>query len=541
LHYIVRLLYDFEPKEFLKQTWFEGIMMAILVIDFFGYNLFGKLLIQTFFEELGFQSYRDISTVFIQSYLLIIVGVEIGKSSTLIPIIKIHPANLFILSFLLIISMGTFLLMLPEMTVKAGSMSFMEALFTSTSATCVTGLTIVDTATFFTYKGQAIILLLIKLGGLNIVAFGSFIALAAKFGVGVKHHSVIEGFINKESIFSSHSMFGKIIAWSIAVEVIGATIIYFLWDVNVPFINIEQKVFYSFFHSVSAFNNAGFSVFTDGLFNDYVRHNFLVHIVIAALVFFGSLGFTSLFDLFTVKKLRQRLKYPWKHIEFSTKISLYFSIGLVLIGAILFFVLEKNNTLHGQNTFEAMITSLFQSITTRTAGFNTIDIGSMTVPTLFVFLTLMFIGASSSSTGGGIKTSTFALLFASTVSAIKDNRNIELFKRTIPTSMIKKAFAILIFYLLLNLLGVFLLSITETEILHNPNYSVMNLLFEQVSAMGTVGLSTGITSHLSETGRVIIIFSMFIGRVGTLTLAYALGNDLLSRNYKYPEGYTMVG
>jgi len=252
------------------------------------------------------------------------------------------------------------------------------------------------------------------------------------------------------------------------------------------------------------------------------------------------LGFMAIFDIFDIKKIKERVKYPWKQYSFSTKIALYFSIGLIVFGAIMFYFLESGISIKEYSAWEIIITSLFQSIT-RTSGFSTVDIGSLSLPMLIVFLFLMFVGSSSSSTGGGIKTSTFALLWSSTIATIRGRKKAELFQKSISNDLLFKAYSVFIFFIVGNLICIFLLSITEQDILLKEGRSMMDLIFEEVSAFGTVGLSTGITNQLSPMGRIIIIISMFVGRLGTLTVAFALSKKPISTSYKYPNGHTMIG
>ncbi len=540
LNFVVKILYTYEPRKFFRKNWFEGLLMLFLIVEGISYNFFDSLVLSRLFIGIGIEKITDYYTIFIQMYFLVVVFVQIARTSTILPSFKLHPSLIFILSFLALIVGGTVLLMLPEMTVQAGSMELIDAFFTSTSATCVTGLIVEDTATFFTFKGQFVLLILIKLGGLNIIAFGSFLALMAKFGVGVKHHSVIEDFVNKESFISAKGMLGRVIIWSFAIEIIGTLLLYYSWNDALPFETSGDRLFFSLFHSFSAFNNAGFSLMTDGLFNDYLKYNYLTHNIISLLVFLGALGFVAMFDLFGWRNIKNRIENPWKQITFSTKIALNFSLALVVLGTVLFYVLEANNTLADHSFIGKVTTSLFQSVT-RTSGFNTVDIAALGIPMTIVMLFLMFVGSSSSSTGGGIKTSTFALLWATTISTIRSKKNIELFKKTISNDLVFRAFAVFVFFVVGNLICIFLLSITESDILNQANRSILDIIFEEVSAFGTVGLSTGITSELSPIGKIIIIASMFIGRIGTLTVAFALGKKAISTGYKYPQGHTMVG
>ncbi|MGC6533174.1 MAG: TrkH family potassium uptake protein [Flavobacteriales bacterium] len=547
LHYIVRIIADFKPWEFIKRNWFEGLLMFLLLVEGVSYNLFDTLVLEHLFERLGIQGYRDLSTVFLQLYVVTVVFVGLGRSRSVLPRFRLNPAVIFISSFLAIILIGTGLLMLPEMTTNPGSMNFLDAIFTSTSATCVTGLMVEDTPTFFTFKGQLVLLILIKLGGLNIIAFGSFLALAARFGLGVKQHDVVEDFVNRDAFVSGRSMLGRVVIWSTAIELVGAVAMFFSWHETLDgqlFRHVGDKVFYSLFHSVSAFNNAGISLFTDGLANAEfgIETNYFIHWCVTLLVFFGALGMVAIFDLFSIRSLRERMEKPWKQIRFPTKIALYFSLILVAVGAVAYIFLEYQGTLAGHDSFFGKITTaMFQSVT-RTSGFNTVDIGSIGVPMLFLLIVLMFIGSSSSSTGGGIKTSTFAIIYADVVATIRGKANAELYKRTISAVLKSRAYSVLLFFITINVVCFFLLAITESHILATEGRSFIDLVFEEVSALGTVGLSTGITADLSAAGKVVIMASMFVGRVGTLTVAFALtGSGVTAKNYKYPEGHTMVG
>ena len=275
--------------------------------------------------------------------------------------------------------------------------------------------------------------------------------------------------------------------------------------------------------------------------NTEVINNTFIHTVIMILFFLGGFGMIYVFDLFEIRRLRERMKFPWKTIEFGTKVSLYFTLGLLVFGGVIFLIFEWDNTLKGQNLLGKVITSLFESMTTRNAGFNIVDTAAIGMPVMIVFLFLMFIGASSGSAGGGIRTSTFAIMWASLISTIKGKKHTELFKRTISNDVVLKAYAIFLFFIVGNVIGPFILAISEADLLATGKYDFMDLVFEHVSAASTVGLSTGLTSELSVTGKVVLIVAMFIGRVGTLTLAYLVGKKVISTNYKYPSGHTMVG
>lgn len=537
LQYLTRFIYDFHPKAFLRRTWFEAFMIAVLIVEGVANFFFDTLLIHSLFVELGFKSFTEFSTVFIQLYFLIIMMVKISRTRNILPKLRLHPASLFMLSFLMLILIGCGLLMLPAMT--HNGIGFIDALFTSTSATCVTGL-MTESIHEFTFRGQVVILILIKLGGLNIIAFGSFLALASRFGLGVRHHDVIEDFVNKDSFLSARGLLGRIILWSVLIEVIGTVLIYFNWLPEIVFENTGQKMFSSVFHSVSAFNNAGISLFDEGMNDALVRNNYAIHIIIGVLIFLGALGFNAIFDIFGLRQVRQRVRKSWKSIALSSKIALYFSLIFVIGGMVAFLFLENDNTLQGEDGFAAVVSGFFQSVN-RTSGFATVDYHEVGVPFLLIMIFLMFVGASSSSTGGGIKTSTFAVIWATIGSVIRGRKHVQLYKKTISQPLIMRAFSVLIFFLFGNLVCIILLSITEGHIIEQADRGVIDLIFEEVSALGTVGLSTGITPELSNAGKIIIIISMFVGRVGTLTVAFGLGKAVISRDYQYPQGHTMIG
>jgi Trk-type K+ transport system membrane component len=540
VHYLIKILYDFHPAEFLRRTWIEGIVMIVLIIEGVSHLFFDTLIHEPVFRALNISSGVDLSLVFIQIYFFIVVIAELLRKGSILPRVKMHPAIIFILSFLGIITVGTLLLMMPEMTTSGNGMPTLDALFTSTSATCVTGLMVEDTMVFFTFKGQMVLLALIQLGGLNVIAFASFLALVARFGVAITQHDVIEDFVNRDSYLSGKSMLGRVVLWCLGIEMLGAIALGLVWSSDIPFNGLGDRIFSSIFHSVSAFNNAGITLFTDGMAHPWVATNWLAHWVITILVFFGALGMIALFDLFDPAKLRSRMRSPWKTIGFATKIALYFSFILVFIGALSFAFLEWNGVLEGMSGFGKFTTAIFQSVT-RTSGFNSVDIGSVGLPMIFIFIVLMFIGASSSSTGGGIKTSTFAVIVSDVWRTVRGFDHVQLFKRTINPTLRSRAYSVLMFFILGNMVFLFLLTITEARLLSMGEFSFVDLAFEQVSAMGTVGLSTGLTHLLSPAGKMIISLSMFIGRVGTLTVAFALGGRALETHFKYPEGHTMIG
>ncbi|MFL5728137.1 MAG: TrkH family potassium uptake protein [Cytophagaceae bacterium] len=523
LNYCGRLLYSFHRMDFLNRTWFEGVLMVIIVFN---------MVFLHFFEM---RPLHEAYQMLITNYFFVLIIYEFIKISTKINKIKLEPATTFIITFIILIGMGTLLLMLPASTVGRGSMPLIDALFTATSASCVTGLGVVETGTYFTFKGQCIILCLIQMGGLGIITFATFFSSFFSKGTGIKHQSMMQDIFSSESLLSAQGLFKQIIVITLLIEGIFAVAIFFTWGNEVYFENVNQKIFYSFFHSVSAFCNAGFSLFTDGLHAPEVRRAYMLHLVIAATIILGGLGFPVIEDVFSFKNLRERLAFPWKDWKLSSKIAIYTSAGLITMGTVAYFVLERNNSLQGMNFMERLITSFFQSVTTRTAGYNTVDFTKLTEPILIVMIFLMFIGGSSASTAGGIKTSTFYLIVVSAIATIRQRLRVEIGRRTISNDLLFKAYSLFAFAVTFNFIAVFLLCITE------EGAGFLNLTFEQVSAFGTVGLSTGITPKLSVAGKLIIITSMFVGRVGILTLALTLSRRVLITSYRYPSAHVMIG
>jgi potassium uptake TrkH family protein len=534
-NYIVRLYYSRALIKFVKEYWIETVLMTLFVLDNLFFIVTGIQLVKQLSFAFGIIHYEPFYNLILQIYILVFVWLDVVAYNEIMLNIKVKPAILFALSFLSIIVVGTLTLMLPEMTTDEGSMPLIDAIFTTVSATCVTGLIVVDTASYFTFKGQLVIMMLIQIGGIGIVSFASFFALFLKSGVGIKHQTVLQDFLSEESLYNTRTLLRQIIFYTVVIELIGAWIIFMLWDPAIQFSTLGHKLFYSVFHSISAFNNAGFSLYSLGLMEGVLRNSYILHIIIAVLIILGGIGFPTLRDLTEPSRLRERMNKPWKQWKTSTTVAINASAILIIGGMVGFYFLERNNTLAGINNVESIIIAFFQSVSTRTAGFNTVDISMLSIPTLIMFIFLMYIGASSGGTGGGIKTSTFFILMLSAISTIKGKKRLEFRRRTISFDLVNKAFTIFIFSATYILAAIFLLSITDSD---KP---IIELAFETVSAFGTVGLSTGITANLSFIGKIIITFTMFLGRVGTLTLAFAVSSPTSSKAYKYPNTHMMVG
>lgn len=564
LIYLTRLLFAIHRIDHLKKTWFEFLLIMFIVVNGVVNKVFDFKIILYYLELFSFEhplkSHQDVLSL----YLTVLIGLELIKISTRISDLNFKPAATFILIFIILILLGTAMLMLPAMTYGTPEMSyrdsmpFLDALFTSVSASCVTGLAVVDTGTYFTFKGQLVIMFLIQLGGIGIVSFATFFATFLAKGVGIKHQSIIQDFLSSESLISAKALLRKVIFITISIEFVGFILIFFSWDDSLHFRSLGQKVFFSLFHSISAFCNAGFSLFGNGLYTDMlatdtplfdgdydvsVKKMYLLHFIIAILIILGGIGFGTIEDVLSPSKIKDRLLHPWKDLKISSRIAIQTTIVLIVLGTIGFMVLESHQ-LRDRTIIEALNTSFFQSVTCRTAGFNTMAFGSsdedmgLQNPTIILCIFLMFIGACPGSTGGGIKSSTFFLIARSSFASIKGQERIEIGRRTIPNDLVRKAYSIFMFATTYNIIAIFILSITEAG---TEGVTILEIVFEQVSAFATAGLSMGITSDLTALGKVIIIISMYIGRVGTLTLALALSNKVITNSYRYPDGHVMVG
>jgi trk system potassium uptake protein TrkH len=533
LKFLIRIFYDFHPVDFIKDNRFEAFLLLLIAVDQIVNVFTGVHLVQRFLTGIGFPGIHTYYNLFIQFFFFLIIVVELGKAGRFIDYIRIGPSGLLALSFIFIILSGAGLLLLPEMTVSGISM--IDALFTSTSACCVTGLVVVDTSLCFTLKGKTIIMLLIQVGGLNIISFATLFATFYKNSAGIKMQSLIKDIVSTDKLSNTRELLRKIFLYSIFIELSGAFLLFITWPNTLIFKGIGEKIYFSLFHSVSAFNNAGFGLFTDNLYDITVRHAYNLQLVIAALIFLGGIGFIVLEDVFGIRNIRERRKVKWKRLQTHSRIALYTSGILIVAGAVVFYLVEYDNTIKGYGLYGSIVSSVFQSVTCRTAGYNTVDFTSLGQPIVIFMMFLMFIGASPGSTGGGIKTTTFSVIIRSAISTIKGRKNVEIVKHTISSDTISRAYSIALFSISLIFISTFILSITD------PEKSFLSLLFEEISAFATVGLSVGITSSLSLAGKSIIILSMYIGRIGTLTLAMALTKRIVYSKYRYSEINVLVG
>jgi potassium uptake TrkH family protein len=453
------------------------------------------------------------------------------------------PSGLFVTSFVMLILVGTAMLLVPNVTSK--NISFIDALFTATSAVCVTGLAVVDTSTAFTAIGKDLLLVLIQIGGLGLMTFTNFFAVLFKGGMSFRNHLILSDLIQSDKPNSLFSTLIKIIGYTFIIEVFGIILIQFTSG-NSIFNGTSESWMFSIFHSISAFCNAGFSTVPNGLFNGGLRYNYNFQLVICALIILGGVGFPVVLDLYDALKSWVRSFFRWvffkerfiflaRNINVHTRLVLTTTTILLAVGTVLYFITEYNNTLLDHPTFYGKaVQSFFGSVTPRTAGFNTVDMGGLMQGTILIYLLLMWIGASPSSTGGGIKTTTFAIAFSNIISLARGKNRVDIFKREVTSSSVARAFAVIFLSLLIIGISVFLISIFE------PKQELTKIAFECFSAYSTVGLSLNLTPQLGTSSKLVLIVTMFLGRVGMFTLLFGIFKKMHSSSHQYPKENVLI-
>lgn len=439
--------------------------------------------------------------------------------------IKLNPAQVLVLGFGTLILIGATLLNLPIASADGKSIGFVDALFTSASAVCVTGLVVVNTATHWSIFGKVVILILIQVGGLGLMTMATLVALVLGRKITLKERLIIQEEMNSTSLSGLVKLTKYVIISTVTIEGIGALLLSLRF---IPTYGVVKGIWFSVFHAISAFCNAGFDLTGESMipFVDDI----LVNITVMSLVIIGGLGYFVYIDITQNKR--------FKRFSLHTKLVLIISGALLLLGFLVIFILEYNNpeTL-GKLSFKGkVLASAFQSMTPRTAGFNSVDTGKLTDSVAFLTIIFMIIGGSPSSTAGGVKTTTVGLLILAVISVVKGDQDIEIYRKRVPHDIAYRALAITGVALVIVIGVAMVLSITE-------NTSFLDVLFETASAFGTVGLSRGLTPNLSIIGRLIITFTMFAGRVGPLTMVFAFAKKQREKKgtYRYPEERILVG
>jgi potassium uptake TrkH family protein len=505
------------------------ILGAFLILSFtFRFLIsYGLVADRLFYESSGFELLAIILFVLEMSRLKLDLVARL-----------INPAQLFMISFALIILIGGMLLMMPLATTTP--ISFVDAIFTSTSAVCVTGLTVVDTATRYTPLGQLIVLSLIQIGGIGVMTITSFFGIFFKETSSFREQLLIRDYLSEDSINGILKTLMKVVLITFGIEIIGAAFIYFsLQPVGLGSVGANFR--FAVFHSISAFCNAGFSNLTDNLYDVRIRENYNIHYSVANLIVLGGLGFPVLLNIYSYMKaqaiwLTEYIKHrkPYVHrvgmISFNSKLVIVSTIILLLFGALSFYLFEADFTQKGMNLNGRIAMSYFQSVTPRTAGFNNFNLDALAKPSILIMIFLMWVGASPVSTGGGVKTSTFAIAILNMFRIIRGKNHIEIHQYEIHEYSVNKAFAIIILSVVIILMGIFAIFLIDGDL------GLLKIVFECFSAFGTVGLSLNLTPLLSDGSKLILIWLMYLGRMGCITLLLSLSQTSTGPTlYRYPK------
>jgi trk system potassium uptake protein TrkH len=450
------------------------------------------------------------------------------------PKIPLSPTQYSVLAFALFILLGAALLMLPLSSSTGESLGFVNALFTATSSSCVTGLSVIDVGKRLSVFGQLVLLTLIQAGGLGIITLSTVFLSFVRKRPSMAGRMVIEDTFTHSGDRSLTSLLVDVIRFTFVIEGVGALLLFFRFA---PGHNIGEAFYLAVFHAVSAFCNAGFSLFTDSLMG--YRGDWVVNLVVCSLIVLGGIGFLVLAELKRHVPFHRR---AWSRLSLHSHIALTTTAFLITCGMVFIFLLERHNTLSTLPFYQKFLCSLFQSVTARTAGFNTLPIGEMAEATLLILILLMFIGGCSGSCAGGIKVGTFTTLVTTGISRLRGYEHTQAFHRTITQASVGRALSVTMVSALVIVISALSLLIVELKGVPHPQSQgkFIELLFEVVSAFGTVGLSTGITPTLSTAGKLILTLVMFVGRLGPLVVAMAVSRRRVL-HYRYAEENIMIG
>lgn len=521
----------------------EVIQEKMLYIDISIYFLlFAVLSAKVFFKEVIAQSLPYLSflaePVFTYILLLLLATIHLSRQFFTLIQSRIKPSFLFLSSFVFVILVGAGLLMLPNATTQP--IHFIDALFTATTSVCVTGLTTINVATSFTHIGHIIIMILIQIGGIGVMTFTSFFALSFMGRSSFTSKIMLKDILNEDRTGGLFRVILNILFVTLLIETIGAYIIYIDIRGSLPG-GMKEEIFFAAFHAISAFCNAGISTLDGNLYDPAIVHKYNVHVCIAFLIILGGLGFPIVFNYlklirhFIVNgiKILFGLQKHYVHTPHIINTHTYIVMGSTLIlligGTLLYLLFEADNTLSELPWKGKIADAFFGAVTPRTAGFNITDMSRLAPSTLILTLILMVIGAGPMSTAGGVKVTTICIALITAYNTAREKEKVEIRQREIAPFIIRRAFAIVTFYLLCTALIWWALSYTEKGV------SLYLLLFETVSALSTVGLSLNLTPSLTEAGKIIIICAMLIGRIGVLTFMVSFSKEYIKKNYTYPQ------
>jgi len=527
---VFRLINSVSFREFWRANWYEAPLLFALTV--------------TIIAARGRASADAIRHTAVGIYLVLQVIVKVCRTTVALAASGRNPTRTLIASFVVLILSGTGILMLPKSAAGDG-VGFVDALFTATSATCVTGLAVKDVGSDYTLMGQLTILSLIQLGGLGIVIFGAVFALLLGQALGIRESAAMQDILSEQTLGRISRMIAFIFATTLLIEAVGAVSMFWMWD-DVPgkVTSVHWQWYCSIFHSISAFCNAGLGLFSDSMVS--YKSCWPVYGVMCPLIILGGLGFGVLYDLAGVAARRAAVLFREmfgaptlfaagvpKRMQLQSKIVLVVTLCLIVFGTLLILIFERFT---GSGSWD-IGGAFFQSVTARTAGFNTVNIASLSASSKFILILLMFIGGSPGGTAGGIKTVTLAVVIMAAAATLGKRSEVRVFKRSLGLLIVRRAITVTLLFVVLLFVGGLALTITESR----NGFTLMDVMFETASALGTVGLSTGITPALTTAGKLIIIAVMFIGRLGPLTLLASLTFNLRPARYSYPEEVVIVG
>lgn len=519
----------------LRSRLVENILAAILVTQLLLHGITIDYL-QNISLELEL---ADLSFAYIAVLQLVIFTafvVRILRHSNLLANLKMHPGMITAISFAVVIIAGSLFLMLPKATVSSSPIKYVDALFTSTSAVCVTGLVSVNTATEFTTLGRIIIICLIQIGGIGVMTLSSFFASLLFGGLSFRMKIMVKDMLSEDNLSEVSDVLKKITLFTFSFELVGALLLYLSLGggafSNFNFATVKNAAF----HSVAAFCNAGFSIYSTNLMAPEVQQNYFFLSVIMLLILFGGIGFLAFSNMFTYIFFRKKIVTEGKYrLQLTTRIVFITTFAIIIIGTLALFFTESYPSEKWMTTGDRLFHSLFMVITARTAGFNTTNIAEVTNIGLIVIIFIMWIGASPGSTGGGIKTTTFAILILHFVNYMRGKDHLEIFHRRVYQQSINKAVMVQF------AAGMVLILLTSLLVAFEKQIPLMDLLFEAVSAISTTGLSTGITGALKSSSKYTLIILMYLGRIGVLSFLVAFFPAQPELKYNLPEEKILVG
>lgn len=523
---LINFLISDRKWKYVRQSPFEFILFTLFILSIVVEEIISIEEPHYLLKRSTSHNFIKLYFVLIQVYILINGIITFAKTREKWLFFSLSPPKILVISYLIVILAGTLMLKLPKATYSG--IDWIDAFFTSTSAVCITGLSTLNISQAFTLEGQLFILLLIQLGGLGIITLTSFIALFIQRGFRLRDQIIVQEVFDNENFSTLTSILKAIIAITFITELLGAVGLYFSWrNLGLPEF---ERLFGAVFHSVSAYCNAGFSIFPKGFESPGYSFSTLSLIITMVLIVSGGLGFFTYSNIFHIGEIRL---FGRKGLSLQSRIILITTGILILAGALLVWIIQRFDW-RGLPLGEQVMRAFFLSITARTAGFSTVSVAELAIPTLMVIILLMYIGGAPNSSSGGIKLTTAVTLLASIRTFVTGKKRVEIGWNTLPSKTVRRALIVFLVSIFLIFFVLFILTLTEDQ-------EFFDIVFEVISAFGTVGLSRGITPELSFAGRLIVAFVMFAGRIGIFTFAIAMSEERLENGYNFPETNIMVG